>query len=83
MTKSRLPLHLAGTRYGQQSGDRDFACRGAAAETDFAPLRGAPQRTFHRMLLDSTLLTEKCEESFEMHRQCGRQIAHILITASA
>jgi len=77
-----LPLHLAGARYSQQSGNRDLAFRAAASETDFAPLHGAPQRAFRRVIGRlHTFLIEKREESFEMRQQCRGQIAHILVAA--
>lgn len=82
ITQRSLPLYWAGPRHSQQSCDRDFTFRAAASKTDFAPLHGAPQRAFRRVIGRlHTLLIEKGEESFEMHQQRSGQIAHILVAA--
>ena len=84
ITQRSLPLHWAGPRHSQQSGDRDFTVRAAASKTDFAPLHGAPQRAFGRVISRlHAVLIEKREEFFEMHQQRKARLRTSLSPLSA
>ena len=82
IVERRSILHATRAGHGEQASDGHFTLGAATSEADLAPLYRAAQRSLRDVIgrLDS-LMTQECEEPFEVLQQGQREVGDIFVAA--